>query len=338
MGKKYRHLSLTSRYQISKFKWEGRSNIWISEYLGVSKSTIGRELKRNGDPVPKRHIRRNLEEQAQYMHAKAKKRKKESRLGWGKLSKDQELIAEIKRLLSEEHWSPEDIEHRIGDFFPDKSISGRGIRNYIKRERPEWKEYLYFGGKPRRQRIMGRRGLFGQTGIAKRSIHERPKEANKRLGYGHFEADTIHSRPGSTACVLTIRERKSRQIFTFILPDRTASTIIKCLLPFFQKLPEHMRKSLTVDNGPEFAELYKLEKVIPNFKVYFCDPYKAAQRGSNENGNGRVRRFFGKGTDFTNVSDKLMQEKTGKINCKPMRLHKWRSPDEVYQDALLKIA
>lgn len=334
MAKKYKQLSLMCRHALVKYKAEGRSNGWISNYLGVSKSTIGRELKRNADVVPGRHRSRSILERAKYMDNKAKCRKRASRIDKGKLEKDLELKSEIRRLLEIEHWSPEDIENRLTDFLPNKSISGRAIRNLINRKHREWRKFLFLKGRRRRNRIMGRRGLFGQTGQAKRSIHERPQEVNERKEHGHYEADTIHSRPGCPACVLTIRERKTRQMFTFILKDRTANSAIKVLLPFFQKLPARMRKSLTVDNGPEFAELWKLEKVMPEFKVYFCDPYKASQRGSNENGNGRVRRFWGKGTDFSTVDAAELQSKTQKINGKPMRLLNWRSPTEEFEKAM----
>lgn len=334
MAKKYKHLTILERQALERYRAIGRSNGWIANQLGVSKSTIGRELKRNGDAVPGRHKSRSILERAQYRDLKAKNRKRASRLGKGKLDKDEVLRQEVKRLLEQEHWSPEDIEHRISDFSPEWKISGRAIRNFIKRRYPEWREHLYFKGKSRRSRIAGRLGMFGKTGIKKRSIHERPAEVNERKVYGHYEADTIHSCPGSAACVLTIRERKTRHIFTFILKDRTASTTIQVLLLFFQKLPAHMAQSLTVDNGPEFAEIWKLEKVIPGFKTYFCDPYKASQRGSNENGNGRVRRFWAKGTDFSTVSNSALEEKTKKINAKPMQLLNWRSPKEEFNKIL----
>ena len=99
-----------------------------------------------------------------------------------------------------------------------------------------------------------------------------------------------------------------------------------------------MRFTLTADNGPEFAELYKLEKILDVFGVYYCDPYKAYQRGSVENANGELRWFFPKKTDFSQVSEQELKKVEYKINGKPMKVNGRRSATAVYNANLKKAA
>jgi hypothetical protein len=104
---------------------------------------------------------------------------------------------------------------------------------------------------------------------------------------------------------------------------------------FYRKLPAHMRKTLTVDNGPENSLLWKLEDIFPGLQVYYCDPYQAYQRGGVENSNGEIRWYFPKGTDFGDVSSKEIWEVQDKLNRKRMECLGWRSAQSVYQEALL---
>ena len=121
------------------------------------------------------------------------------------------------------------------------------------------------------------------------------------------------------------------------MADLTSESAMRILLPFFQSLPPHMRNTLTADNGPENAELYKLEKVLPDFGVYYCEPYKAYQRGSVENANGELRWFYPKKTDFSKVTPKELRAIEYKINAKPMRVHNGMSAKKVYNQLLAAV-
>ena len=109
---------------------------------------------------------------------------------------------------------------------------------------------------------------------------------------------------------------------------------MEVLFPFFQSLAPHMRRTLTSDNGSEFVELYKLEKILSNFGVYYCDPYKAWQRGSVENANGLLRWFFPKKTDFSKISEEELRKAQYKINGRPMKVHNGKSAASVYKKLL----
>jgi IS30 family transposase len=95
-----------------------------------------------------------------------------------------------------------------------------------------------------------------------------------------------------------------------------------------------MRRTLTVDNGPENKGLHQLEQIYPGFNVYYCDPYCAMQRGSVEQSNGEFRWYYPKGTDFKNVSPQEIWEVQDKLNRRCMDCLDGKTADEVFQHAL----
>ena len=295
----------------------------IARYLGRSRSSIGRALSRDLHPSPL------LTTYEKAMHAYEKSRERMRRSRRRLRLKTKRIRKLVVFILRKWHWSPEAIAAFLADH--GLKISAKAIYNFVKKERRTLTGYLRRRGKPRRQRIARARSHFKDGAPAKRSIHARPPI----VACGHWEIDTVHSKKGSKSAVLTLRELSSKQSFYFLLPDLHAKHTMRVLFPFFQALPTHMRKTLLADNGPEFAELYKLEKILEGFSVYYCDPYKAYQRGSVENANGELRWFFPKKTDFSNISEHKLREVQFKINGRPMRcLHK-RAPRKVYREILM---
>jgi len=332
----YVHLRLEERQYLELHLVLGKSKRQLAKELGRSHSTILRELRRNLHPFP--GVRRQMTalERAKDRHERAKTRwlksKHRERL------KDLEIRAHVLEKLRE-GWSPEQIAWTIGKYLPGRSITAKTIYNFVKYERPALRDYLRRRGKPYRQRVAHRRSRFRQPAPEKRSISERPPEVDTRTKFGHWEADTVVSKRGGKGGVLTLIERKSRHRFYFLLPDLQAETVIRLLLPFFQRLPAHMRKSLTLDNGSEFApsELYKLELVLKEeFTIFYCHPYKAWERGSVENSNGWLREYFPKRTDFSLVLPEALSVAEGKLNSRPMKILGWKSSLEVYLNAMTK--
>jgi IS30 family transposase len=265
-------------------------------------------------------------EKAMYAWEKSRQRASKSRRR--ERLRTQRIRQVVVFILRKWHWSPENISAFLKRF--GVGISAKAIYNFIKREKRWLSEYLRQRGKARRQRVARPRSYF-KTGVPeKKSIHERPPI----IEAGHWECDTIHSKQGSNAAVLSLRELKSKQCFYFILENLTAKSVMKQLFPFFQGLPAQMRQTLTSDNGSEFSELYKLEKALPGLSVYYCDAYKAYQRGSVENANAELRWFFPKKTDFAQVSKCALLSAQYKINGKPRPVHNSRSATVVYREAL----
>ena len=298
----------------------------LSRYLGRNASTISRALKRDFHPSPCL----TTYEKAMYAYEKSRERMNSGRCR--KRLKTERIRKLVIWLLIRKHWSPE----AISDFLErhELKISGKAIYNFIKKEREDLKQYLYQRGKVRRQRVSHPRGVFKSGVPKKKSIHIRPRV----IGPGHWEIDTVLSNRSGKGGVLTLRELDTKKTYYFLLKNLRAKTTMNVLLPFFQSLPKSLCKTLTSDNGAEFSELYKLEKVIPGFSVYYCDPYKAYQRGSVENANGELRWYFPKKTDFSLVTTKELRSAEFKINAKPRRANNKRSASFAFKQLLKKAA
>ena len=329
----------------SKLSFEERQQLYVWNRKGLSKraialglkrcpSTIVRELRRNQTPSPRQWKKMSPLEQARYAQQKAEKRQRDIRCR--QRLKTAELRQHVMLKLVDEQWSPEQIAETIGEHLPGLRISAKSIYNFTRYERRELVKYLRRRGKAYRQRVTHPRGRFRSPSPEKRSISKRSKEANDRLEYGHWEIDTVHSIKRSSRAVLSLRERKSRQRVFFLLPNLKAESVIAVLRPFFRDLPKHMKKSLTADNGSEFApaELHKLEKLNKGFKVYYCHAYRACERGAVEHANGELRWYFPKGTDFAEVTIEHIKEVERKLNNRPMKLHGFKSSNVVYQKAV----
>lgn len=309
----------------------GASNREIGSNLGRSHTAVGEVLREQRCyKRVKRWERLTAEERTRFvMEIREKRRKQKRERGW---LKSEAIRGHVLNCLcsSDKRWTPEMIAETLGDYFPGQSISAKAIYNFTK-SRPDYKAYLREQGRPRRQNVSNRRCRFQQGVPPKRSIEHRGEITGD---IGHFEADTVFSCRGSKAAVLTIRERALRKAWYFPIANLEADTVSPELMVFFQQLRRSgvTLKSLTLDNGGEWSEAYhKLEKVIPGFKVYFCHPYQAYQRGAVENANKQLRVFFPKGTDFAQVSFQTLKDTERIINNWPMRVLGWKSPAQVWE-------
>jgi len=316
---------------------------------GKSNRQIGKIIRRHHTAVgavlnERRYYRRLTKweklcsfERARFvLEIREKRQKQRRKREW---LKSRELKEHVIECLCIKRMSPEMIAETVREHFPGMSLTAKAIYNFTKKARIDLKEYLAEKGIKRRQRVANRRSRFQEGAPAKNSIETRPAAVESREELGHYEADTVHSRKGSKVAVLTIIERVTRQKWYFDLPNLEAKTVLPVLLVFFQGIPEHVRRTLTLDNGSEWSEAYhKLEKVIPGFKVYFCHPYKAWQRGAVENANKQLRRFFPKGTDFAEVTSEELRRAEILINNWPMKCLGWRSASKIYEEALRSAA
>ena len=151
---------------------------------------------------------------------------------------------------------------------------------------------------------------------------------NKGGRFGDWEADTIEGKK-STGYMATHVERKSRYLIAAKLPDKKAESLTLKSIKAFWRIPKKMRKTLTVDNGKEFARFKELEDKT-GLTVYFADPYSAWQRGTNENTNGLLRQYFPKGSDFSKISENYVATVVKKVNHRPKKCLCYQSPHEVF--------
>lgn len=165
------------------------------------------------------------------------------------------------------------------------------------------------------------------------SIENRPAQIRQRSERGHWEMDLIIGKAETSHVLLTLTERYSRQELIFKLPNRKAATI----RGVFDRLERQHKdfsqrfKSLTTDNGSEFMEYDKLCRSIhggSRFQVWYCHSYAAWEKGSVENHNRMIRRFFPKGTDFSKISKKRIAAVQDWMNNYPRKILQWQTPNE----------
>ncbi len=164
------------------------------------------------------------------------------------------------------------------------------------------------------------------------SISQRPAAVDRRSRFGDWEGDTVYGR-NTRDCLLTQVERKSRYLIAGKIADRRASTVAERHIEHFSIVPPAWRRTLTLDNGKEFAQFSRVEKTS-RVRVFFADPYCAWQRGLNENTNGLLRRYFPKGTDFSQISHEQLAVVVDNLNNRPRKCLGYRTSTEVVQRAL----
>jgi len=190
-------------------------------------------------------------------------------------------------------------------------------------------------GKGKSRSLRGNRKLQDKSKIAKRSIATRPEEANQRSSIGHLETDLIVSPPKiSTSALQVTVDRKSRKAMLSLVEDRKGNTARRSLLQRLYKLKKQERVTLTADNGAEHSELPKLERVLADFETYYCGAYRSWERGTVESINGIFRRWFPKGTDFSNVTEKEVRRVEDWFNNRPMLVLDGLTPNEMHERCL----
>lgn len=320
---------------------QDRQNIWMMRAEELEIREIGRRINRCASVVS-RELKRNCAlifisarltplERANSAHEKATKRCKEKRRGKRKARPAMSVYEHVASKLIEKD-SPERIAQEWGKTFFGQTLSVSTIYRMIKKDWPELKKHLPEHGKPRRAQVMGRRGKVQQAAAEKRHISERSEEANTRAELGHLEVDSILSKRGSKAAIVSIIDRKSRRRWYISVRNLEAETVRKALVALLHTLKPWQRKSITTDRGSEFAEWPMLEKIFPDLKVYFCTAYSPHEKGSVERSNRDFRAFFPKGTDFALVDIWQIQFVENKINSRSMKLFNWKSPNQIEQE------
>jgi len=312
-----RHLTMEEREIISQMRSARRKPATIARRLRRHRSTICRELARNCQRGSYSAIRAG-----RWSEQRRRQRPLVRKLDRPK------LCAEVCRGL-ENYWSPDQISGRLRRDHPRARscrVSHETIYEWVRQhaDRTHWESFLRFGGKRRKRR--DRRGKIPRTV----EIDRRPAVVNYRSRYGDWEGDTVIGARRQSA-VLTHVERKSGYLLAAKLTARRSAAVNRASKRLFAPIPAQLRRTLTLDNGKEFASHEQLAHWI-GMPVYFAQPYAAWQRGTNENTNGLLRQFFPKGTDLRPVTHRQLGRVVDRINDRPRKRLRYRTPSEVFQN------
>lgn len=181
---------------------------------------------------------------------------------------------------------------------------------------------------PRRKRSK-KSLIIGRVGI-----EQRPPEATERKHVGHWEGDCVCVGPGRPA-IAVFADRASRFYIGAKIPatDRSAPTVAGICLSALKPLRKRQRKTVTFDNGLEFAGFALLEKKMQRLKVYFAQPHSPWQRPTVENTNGLLRQYLPKGTQLYEITQKQLDLYIDAINNRPRKCLNWRTPAEVFSSS-----
>ena len=313
----YKHLSQQERKRLYSWVQMGLGIKDIAKKLRRHRSTIYRELKRNS--VGKYYLPYDA-------HRKYIKRRGSIR---PKIQRHPVLYGYILRHLKM-GWSPEQISGSMRlkgkDYFVCHETIYRFIYGYNSKK---LYQYLY-RAKPRRGPRWGRKVGSGKyKGI--KLIHERPLEANDRH-FGHWEGDTVHfGTVNQLKNISTLVERKTRYVHIIKNQNLKSKHVLGQLEELINRQPRKAWKSITVDQGSEFADYRSLE-IRTRCKVYFCEPHSPWQKGSNENMNRRIRQYLPRTSKIENISQQELDDLADKLNNIPRKCLGYLTPKQ----ALLK--
>jgi len=359
---KHTKLTKPERVLLSVWKKAGLSNIECSKRLGRDKSTIGRELRRNRVKVK---VGKYEEVIYEPLHAQfVAMERKQKAFNAKQLLKNKDIYSYVLDHLRA-GWSPEAISGRLrkedhpGD--PHWQICHETIYTFIYKEKTDLTKqglmsqsaldarliphnkaitvtdfdrplYEFLRRKQTKRRKKSGRKVHRSHIPDRVSIHLRPEIINQRVEFGHWEGDTVEG-IGHKDGIHTEVERLSRLIGAKKVKAIDSQSALDAQLDIFTPLPEKARKSTTLDNGKETHLHFKLRDDL-DMQTFHADPYSSWQRGTNEHGNGLLRYYFPKGTDFTKVTDEELEDVVWELNNRPRKVLEYKTAQEVFDKNL----
>lgn len=318
MGQRYRQINVEERIEIARLSGEGQSIRQIAAGLYRAPSSVARELKRNSGA------------QVGYKPIYANEQARARRWSGSRLDRDPVLREQVLGQLAA-GWSPEQIAGRSNHCIGTETIY-RFIYAQIKRHQDySWRHYL-----PRAKSRRGRRARKGGSPALhmrhRVPVSERPPEVATRTVAGHWEADLMaFARYGQN--ILMLHERTSRALIGSTLSSKHAQPVAQAIGAALGTLPEPLRRTVTFDNGTEFARHYELNTI--GIKTFFCDPHAPWQKGGIENAIGRMRRFLPRKTDLATLDHTTLLSLIAAYNNTPRKCLDWQTPAEAFSNQLL---
>lgn len=348
MSRVFKHLTMADRIKIEVLRKTGHSIQEIANIIRVHKSTISRELKRGRFTA----LTPELVQEERYSPDIANARYQENLRAKGpslKIGKDLNLANYLETKIADEDYSPAAALNKIK---ADKkeftvSICVGTLYSYIDKGIFLTLTNKDLPVKKNSKRVYKKLKKIQRRSSKGTSIEKRPETIDNRKEFGHWEMDTVKGKRGkSKNSLLVLTERKTRNEIIYKLPAYTSEAVVKALdtlenkwgLENFKKV----FKTITVDNGNEFADVNGMERSVINPKckrtqLYYCHPYSSWERGTNEVTNKMIRRKIPKGTNFDNKTDAEIKEIENWINTYPRRIHNYKSASELFKKELKNI-
>ena len=303
----HHHLTREDREYIVVSLQVGLSFSEMAAHLGRHRSTLSREIRRNGGPSGYSGVR------AQNRYQAVRQACRRS------LKVADPAIQKALRLGMEKHWSPEQVVHREELAVSVPTVYRAIHRGLLEKVQP----LLRRKGKRYTRKGTETRGKLKDC----TSIEARPKDVENRALPGHWEGDTVLGAMGK-GCVATLVERTSRFVVAFALPSKASEPLAEALL---RAMEGALCRSITVDNGKEFAQHRRVGRAL-GVPVYFAHPHSPWERGTNENTNGLLREFLPKGKDLRALTQEELDGHIALLNNRPRKCLGWRTPAEVYRE------
>jgi transposase, IS30 family len=323
MGRKYEQLSIEERCEIARLHKAGHSIRQIAAGLDRAPSSLARELKRNsGSKVG-------------YKPSYAQEQARARRWKGSRLDRDEPLRDLVLARLAQ-HWSPEQIAGWLVGQDVAATVSHETIYRFIyaqirRTNDGTWRHYL-----PRAKAKRGRRVRGGGSPAlhitGRISIAERQPIVDTRLTPGHWEADLmLFSKYGQA--ILVAHERQSRLLLLAKQPSKAAKPAVDQLIAWLGPLDKRLRKTVTFDNGTEFAFHAQLNQL--GIQTFFCDTHSPWQKGGIENAIGRMRWFLPRTTDLADLDPKTLEACVAGYNNTPRKCLAFTSPAQAFSNLLL---
>jgi IS30 family transposase len=316
MGK-YQQLSIEERCEIARLHEGGQSIRKIAAALDREPSTISRELNRNKGA--------KIGYQPSYAEQLAAAR----RWSGSRLERDDVLREDVLDRLAE-GWSPEQVAGRLERDAGHHVISHETIYRFIHAQMRRtndvaWRRYLPRGKLKRGWRKKSNASPRFHEHV---SIHDRPASVLKRKTAGHWEGDAmLFSTIGQA--VLVAHERRSRLTFVVRANSLKAAPTARAFADILKTMPPSLRRSITFDNGTEFAQHYRLKRQL-GIDTYFCEPRSPWQKGGVENSIGRLRRALPRKTNLDQTSDDDIDNAVSRYNNTPRKCLGFQTPAEAF--------
>ena len=321
--RKYQHLNYVEKTQIERwYNIDKKACSEISKLLNKSVRKIQREIKRG----LVENLTTELEIKYVYSAEVSEQKYRYNMTAKGpnvKLDANYKLVEYIEKGIKKERKSPEilvaEIKRKKEEF--GVIVCAKTIRNCIHKRILNITEKDMIYKKVYKEKNKNKKHCDRVP--AEKSIDFRPKEANDRSEYGHWEGDLVVGKDGKGAALLTFTERMTREEIIFKIPSKHAINVARSLDKLEKEYKSEFKnkfKTITFDNGSEFRDYKALEKSYdnrkkePRVKVYYAHPYRSGERGSNENANRLIRRFIPKGTVITDISEEFIKQIEDWIN------------------------